>query len=76
MVQATPSYAAAAASPSRGTAGVDAETTSPNNAGAYDLESDPGFVRNCARMSAFGRVYRHPNNIMPETPLTRHQRPR
>ena len=73
MVQDTPSYAAAATSPSRGPAGVDAEMTSPNNAAAYDLESDPGFVRNCARMSAFGREYRHPNNIMPERPLTRHQ---
>ena len=54
MVQDTPSYAAAATSPSRGPASVDAEMTSPNNAAAYDLESDPGFLRNCARMSALG----------------------
>ena len=73
MVQDTPSYAAAAKSRSRGPAGVDAAMMSPNNAAAYDLESDPGFVRNWARMSAFGREYRHPNNIMTERPLTRHQ---
>ena len=76
MVQDTPSYAAASTSSSHGPAGVDAEMTSPNNVAAYDLESDPGFVRNCARMSAFGREYRHPNNIMPERSLTRHQRTR
>ena len=44
--------------------------TSANNAAAYDLESDPGLVRNCARMSAFGREYRHPNNNRPERPLS------
>ena len=76
MVQDTPSYAAAATSPSRGPAGVDAEMTSRTNAAAYDLESDPGFVRNCARMSAFGWEYRHLNNTMPGRPLTRHQRTR
>ena len=54
MVQDTPSYAAAAASPSRGTAGVDAELTSPNDAGAYDLESDPGFVRNARECLLLG----------------------
>ena len=65
MVQDTPSYAAAA-SPLCGPAGVDAEMTSPDNTAARDLESEPGFARNCARMSAFGRGYSHPNNIMPE----------
>ena len=70
MVQDTPSYAAASASPLRGPADVDAEMTSPNNTAAYDLEFDPGFVRNCARMSAFGREYRDPNNIIPERPLS------
>ena len=70
MVQDTLSYAAAA-SPSRGPAGVDAEMTSSNNAATgYDLESDPGFVRNCGRMSDFEREYYHPNNIMPERPLS------
>ena len=44
---------AAAASPSRGPASVDAEMVWTNNAAADDLESDPGFVLNCRRMSAF-----------------------
>ena len=71
MVQDTPSYAAAAAaSPSCGPAGVDAEMSSPNNTAAFDLESEPGFARNCVRMSAFRREYRHPNNITPERPLS------
>ena len=66
-----PSYAAAAAaSPLCGPADVDAEMTSPNNTAACELESEPGFERNCARLSPFGREYRHPNNIMPEMPLS------
>ena len=70
MVQDTLSYAAAA-SPSRGPAGVDAEMASSNNAATDDdLESDPGFERNCGRMSAFEREYYHTNNIMPERPLS------
>ena len=70
MVQDTLSYAAAASS-SRGPAGVDAEMASSNNAATgYDLESDPGFVRNYGRMSDFEREYYHPNNIMPERPLS------
>ena len=61
MVQDTISYAAAA-SPSRGPVGVDAEMASSNNAATDDdLESDPGFERNCGRMSAFEREYYHPN---------------
>ena len=68
MVQDTPSYAAAA--PLCGPAGVEAEMTSPNNTAACDLESDPGFARNCARMYAFGREYRHPNYITPKRPLS------
>ena len=71
MVQDTPNYAAAAAvSPSCGPAGVDAEMSSRNNTAACDLESEPGFAHNCARMSAFGREYRRPNNIRPERPLS------
>ena len=35
----------AVASSSRGPAVVDVEIRLPNNAGADDLESDPGFVR-------------------------------
>ena len=69
MVQGSLSYAAAA-SPSRGAAVVDAEMMSTNNAAADDLESDPGFVRNCVRMSAFEKEHYHPNNIMPERPLS------
>ena len=57
MVQDTPSYAAAAKSRSRGPAGVDAEMMSPNNAAAYDLESDPGFVRNWARIFFFYSIF-------------------
>ena len=69
VVQGSLSYAAAA-SPSRGAAVVDAEMMSTNNAAADDLESDPGFVRNCVRMSAFEKEHYHPNNIMPERPLS------
>ena len=70
MVQDKLSYAAAA-SPSRGPVGVDAEMASSNNAATDDdLESDPGFERNCGRMSAFEREYYHPNNIMSERPLS------
>ena len=70
MVQDTISYAAAA-SLSRGAVGVDAEMASSNNAATDDdLESDPGFERNCGRMSAFEREYYHPNNIMSERPLS------
>ena len=65
VIQGTPSYAAVASS-SRGPAGVDAETPLPNNAADDDLESDPGFVRECRRMSAFKREYYHHNNNMPE----------
>ena len=70
MVQDTISYAAAACL-SRGPVGVDAEMASSNNAATDDdLESDPGFERNCGRMSAFEREYYHPNNIMSERPLS------
>ena len=69
MVQGSLSYAAAA-SPSRGATVVDAEMMSTNNAAADDLESDPGFVRNCVRMSAFEKEHYHPKNIMPERPLS------
>ena len=71
MVQDTPSYAAAAAaaSPLCGPAGVEAQMTSPKNTAACDFVSEPGFARDCARMSAFGREYHHPNNIMPERPF-------
>ena len=69
MVQDTISYAAAA-SHLCGPSGVEAEMTSPQNTAACHLESEPGFARNCVRMSAFGREYRHPNNIMPERPLS------
>ena len=57
VVQDTPSYAAVAASSSRGRAIVDAELLLSRNAADDDLESDPGhgFVRNCGRMSAFER---------------------
>ena len=41
-----------------------------NNAVADDLESDPGFVCNCGRMSAFEREYYRPDNIMPKGPLS------
>ena len=67
VVQGTPSYAAVASS-SRGPAIVDAEMPLPNDAAA-DLGSDPGFVRNCRRVSAFEREYFHANNIMAERPL-------
>ena len=53
MVQGSLSYAAAA-SPSRGGAVVDAEMMSTSNAAADDLESE----------------HYHPNNIMPERPLS------
>ena len=66
VVHGSPSYAAAA-SPSRGAAVVDAEMMSTINAAADDLESDPGFVRNCVRMSTFEKEHYHTNNIMPET---------
>ena len=69
MLQGSLSYAAAA-SPSRGAAVVDAEMMSTNNAAADDLESDPGFVHNCVRMSAFEKEHCHPNKIMPERPLS------
>ena len=69
VVQDTPTYAAVASS-SRGPAVVDAEMPLPNNAAADDLESDPGFVSNRGRMSAFERKYYHPNNIMPKRPLS------
>ena len=69
VVQDTLSYAAVASS-SRGPALVDAEMPSPNNADDDDLESDPGFVRNCGRMPAFERKYYHLNIIMPERPLS------
>ena len=59
MVQGSLSYDAAA-SPSRGAAVVDAEIMSAN-AADDDLESDPGFVRNCVRMSAFEKEHYHPN---------------
>ena len=44
MAQGSLRYAAAS-SPSRGAAVVDAEMMSTNNAADDDLESDPGFVR-------------------------------
>ena len=37
---------------------------------ADDLESDPGFACNCRRMSAIEKERYHPNNIMPERPLS------
>lgn len=49
-----PSYTDVASS-SRGPAGVDAEIPLPNNTEADVLEPDPGFVRNCVRMSTFER---------------------
>ena len=69
MVQDTPSYAAVVSS-SRGPAVVDAEMPLPNNAADDDLESEPGFVRNCERMSAFEREYYYPNNIKPKRTLS------
>ena len=47
-----PSYASVAFS-SRDPSVVNAEVLLPNNAADYNLESYPGFVRNCLRMSAF-----------------------
>ena len=41
-----------------------------NNPVADDLESDPDYVCNCGRMSAFEREYYRPNNIMPKRPLS------
>lgn len=52
MVQDTPSCSAVASS-SCGPAGVDTEMPMPNNVANDDLESDPGFVRYCGRMSVF-----------------------
>ena len=69
VVQDTPTYAAVASS-SRGPAVVDKEMPLPNNPVADDLESDPGFVCNCRRMSAFEKEYYRPNNIMPKRPLS------
>ena len=69
LVQDTPTYAAVASS-SRGPAVVNAKMPLLNNAAADDLESDPGFVSNRGRMSAFERKYYHPNNIMPKRPLS------
>ena len=68
MVQDTPSYTAVAFS-SRGPAGVDAEMLLPNNVACDNLESDPGFVRNCGRMFVFESERNHPNNIMPKRPF-------
>lgn len=59
VVQNTPSYATRASS-SRGLAVVDAEMPLPNNAADDDLESDPGFVLNFGRMSAFEWEFYHP----------------
>ena len=65
VVQDTPTYAAVASS-SRGPAVVDKEMPFLNNPVADDLESDPGFVCNCGRMSAFEKEYYCPKNIMPK----------
>ena len=64
VVQNTPTYAALASS-SCGPAVAGAEMPLLNNPVADDLESDPGFVCNCGRMSAFKREYYRLNNIMP-----------
>ena len=69
VVQDTPTYAAIASS-SRGPAVVDKEMPLLNNPVADDLESDPGFVCNYGRMSAFEKEYYRPNNIMPKRPLS------
>ena len=69
VVQDMPSYAAVTSS-SRAPAGVDAEMPLPNGDADGDLESDPGFVRDCGRMSAFERHQYHPKNIMPGRPLS------
>ena len=68
-VQDTSNYAAVASS-SRGLAVAGAEMPLLNNPVADDLESDPGFVCNCGRMSAFEREYYRLNNIMPKRPLS------
>lgn len=54
VVQDMPIYAAVASS-SRGPTSVDAEMLLTINAADDDVESDPGFVRNCGTMSAFVR---------------------
>lgn len=68
VVQDTPSYTAVA-SFSRGPAGVDAEMPLPNNVANGDLDSDPGFVRNCGRRSSFESEHYHPITIMPKRPF-------
>ena len=68
MVQDTPSCSAVASS-SCGPAGVDTEMPMPNNVANDDLESDPGFVRYCGRMSVFESEHCHPNNIIPKRPF-------
>ena len=69
VVQNTPTYAALASS-SCGPAVAGAEMPLLNNPVADNLESDPGFVCNCGRMSAFEREYYRLNNIMPKRPLS------
>lgn len=60
VVQDSPSNAGVASS-SLDPAVVDVEMPLPNNAAFDDIESDPGFVRNWGRMSAFERENNHPN---------------
>ena len=69
VVQNTPTYAALASSSCVPTV-AGAEMSLLNNPVADDLESDPGFVCNCRRMSAFEREYYRLNNIMPKRPLS------
>ena len=38
--------------------------SAPSNTAADDLDSDPGFVLNCGKISAFEREYYYPKNIM------------
>lgn len=48
----------------RGPAVMSANLPVPSNTAADDLDSDPGFVLNCGKMSAFEREYYYPKNIM------------
>ena len=54
MLQDMPTYASVASS-SRDPSVVNVEVMLPNKAADYNLESYPGFVRNCFRMSAFAK---------------------
>lgn len=43
---------------------LSAKLPVPSNTPADDLDSDPGFVLNCGKMSAFEREYYYLKNIM------------